>query len=163
MAGMAAPDRSAELLSSANALILALEKRIVNLETKLAEAETGRSATRAPKAASAYAPKALYNKWAASNAHRASARLLAEVAPFAIEQKTGRYYVISGSFSTLGSANWYRKKMARMGASARIIMPNQENKLYLITIAEYDSWEEGRRHLPVLKRTFGLYIWIKRF
>lgn len=163
MAGMPAPARSAALLSSANALILALEKRIASLETKLAEAETGRSATRAPKAASAYAPKALYNKWVANNAHRASARLLAEVAPFSIEQKTGRYYVISGSFSTLGSANWYRKKMTRLGASARIIMPNPENKLYMVTVADYASWEEGRRHLPALKRTFGLYIWIKSF
>jgi cell division protein FtsN len=159
----AAAVKAAELLASANAIIEALEKRIAGLETRLATAEAAAATNSRRKPALRYSPKALLDKFAANNAHRASARLLAEVAPFAVEQKTGRYYIVAGSFSTLGTANWYRKKMARMGGDAKIIMPNPENRLYMVTVGDYGSRSEGRLKLPALKRTFGLYIWIKDF
>jgi hypothetical protein len=50
-----------------------------------------------------------------------------------------------------------------MGGEAKIIMPNSENRLYLVTVADYASRTEGRQKLPLLKRTFGLYIWILNY
>ncbi|MGV3503519.1 MAG: OmpA family protein [Adhaeribacter sp.] len=153
----AAAEESRRLLASANTLIATLERRIEGLESRLAAAEAG--ALRTVKAA-AHAPKVLYDKVLEANRHRASARLWAEVAPHTINQKTGRAYVVSGSFSTLGSANWYRKKMARMGGSSKIILPNASSRLYVVTVADYAGRNEARQKLLALKKTFGLYIWI---
>jgi hypothetical protein len=51
--------------------------------------------------------------------------------------------------------------MARMGGDSRIIMPNADNRLYLVTVADYATRAEGRQKIAALKRTYGLYIWIK--
>lgn len=153
----AAAQGGSSLLASANALIATLERRIEGLESRLADAEAG--ALRRMKAA-VHAPRELYDKVVDASRHRASARLWAEVAPHTIGQKTGRAYIVSGSFSTLGSANWYRKKMARMGGDSRIILPNGSNRLYIVTVADYAGRSEARQKLMSLKKTFGLYIWI---
>ncbi|AHM58831.1 sporulation domain-containing protein [Flammeovirgaceae bacterium 311] len=80
-----------------------------------------------------------------------------------ITEKTGRYYVIVGSFIDGDMAGDYAKKLAAEGRQVTLIEPSGNKKFYRLGVAEAASFAEAGEELEDLKNTFGQEIWIVRY
>ena len=81
----------------------------------------------------------------------------------AISAKTGRYYVIIGSFIDGDMANDYAKKLAAQGKQVTLIEPAGQGKFYRLGVLDAASFAEASDELDNLKNTFGQDIWIVRY
>jgi cell division protein FtsN len=80
-----------------------------------------------------------------------------------ITQKTGRYYVIVGSFIDGDMAGDYAKKLAGEGRAVTLIEPSGNKKFYRLGVSDADSFSAASEELDNLKGTFGQEIWIVRY
>ena len=80
-----------------------------------------------------------------------------------ISTKTGRYYVIVGSFIDGDMASDYAKKLAAQGKQVTLIEPVGGKKFYRLGVHEAASFAEASEELDNLKSTFGQEIWIVRY
>lgn len=80
-----------------------------------------------------------------------------------VENGTGRYYVISGAYSTLKKANYYRRLHAKHGQTGKIILPFGNNKLHRLSLTDFASKEEALQELPALRKKFGTDLWILNY
>ena len=81
----------------------------------------------------------------------------------AITGKTGRYYVVVGSFIDGDMASDYAKKLAAQGQEVTLIEPTGDRKFYRLGIYGADSFAEASAELDNLKNTFGQDIWVVRY
>ena len=93
----------------------------------------------------------------------AAKALVNSTAANTIKSSTGRYYVISGAYSTLKKANYYRRIHARHGITGKIILPFGNNKLHRLALTDFASREEALQELPALRKKFGPDIWILNY
>ena len=77
-----------------------------------------------------------------------------------ITKKTGRYYIIVGSFEVQQNAIRYREKLASQGFDAKILQPSYKN-VYRVTIADFTSFREASTKAQEVKSEYEL--WILRF
>jgi hypothetical protein len=80
-----------------------------------------------------------------------------------VENSTGRYYIISGAYSTLKKANYYRRLHAKHGRAGKIILPFGNNKLHRLSLTDFSSKEEALQELPALRKKFGTDLWILNY
>jgi len=80
-----------------------------------------------------------------------------------IKNSSGRYYVISGAYSTLKKANYYRRLHAKHGQTGKIILPFGNNKLHRLSLTDFASKEEALQELPALRKKFGPDLWILNY
>ncbi|PIQ22228.1 MAG: sporulation protein [Cytophagales bacterium CG18_big_fil_WC_8_21_14_2_50_42_9] len=80
-----------------------------------------------------------------------------------IKNSTGRYYVISGAYSSLKKANYYRRIHARHGVTGKIILPFGNNKLHRLSLTDFSTREEALQELPALRKKFGPDLWILNY
>ncbi len=59
-----------------------------------------------------------------------------------LTEKTGRYYVIVGSFVVENNATQYRAKLASQGFDAKILQPSYK-KVYRVTIADFADFKSA--------------------
>lgn len=81
----------------------------------------------------------------------------------AISAKTGRYYVVVGSFIDGDMASDYAQKLAANGNQVTLIEPSGDKKFYRLGVMEADSFAEASAELDNLKETFGQDIWVVRY
>ena len=80
-----------------------------------------------------------------------------------VNNSTGRYYIISGAYSTLKKANYYRRIHARHGQTGKIILPFGNNKLHRLSLTDFASREAALQELPALRKKFGPDLWILNY
>jgi len=77
-----------------------------------------------------------------------------------ITSRTGKHYVILGSFSVKDNA--YRLKN-KLGAGAKIIAPYSGSNLYKVSVAEYSNLDAANKELEANMEKYGVDIWILSF
>ncbi|MBW3544364.1 MAG: SPOR domain-containing protein, partial [Bacteroidetes bacterium] len=81
----------------------------------------------------------------------------------AITARTGRYYVVVGSFIDGDMAGDYAKKLAAAGRQVTLIEPSGNRKFYRLGIMDAGSFGEASAQLDDLKSTFGQEIWVYKY
>jgi len=77
-----------------------------------------------------------------------------------ITNRTGRYYVVLGSFSVKSNALNFKNKL---GSNAKIIAPYAGSNLYKVSSADFSSIEEANKQLENDMEKYGVDIWILTF
>jgi hypothetical protein len=77
-----------------------------------------------------------------------------------VEKATGRYYVISGGYSTQENAEVSRDAIIKMGTDAKVLIPGRFSKLYRVSVADFNTEIEAKDALSSLKQSFGETIWV---
>ena len=80
-----------------------------------------------------------------------------------IKTETGRYFIISGGYSSLANAERSKKELAAKGASSDIILPIKGSKLHRVSVAEFGSMELAAAKLPALRQKYGNSLWILNY
>ncbi|MFC5270099.1 SPOR domain-containing protein [Adhaeribacter terreus] len=115
-----------------------------------------------PKAAIAKAEVKTVSKPAEKVVTKAEAKINSETA--AIKKATGRYFIISGGFSSLENAERSKKQLAAKGAEqAEVMLPNGMSKLHRVSVAEFDNMETAAAKLPELRKKYGNALWILNY
>jgi cell division septation protein DedD len=83
----------------------------------------------------------------------------------AINQPTGRYYVVLNSFIDSDLAEDYAQKLANEGVDTRIIPPTEIRKGFhrVVLGNEYGTWQAAEASLGELKEVFGESIWVLKY
>jgi hypothetical protein len=68
-----------------------------------------------------------------------------------IKQRTGRYYVIAGAYSSLKGAERGRQVLARTGHATHIILPPLGSRLFRLTAADYPDLASAQREAQRLR------------
>lgn len=109
------------------------------------------------KAAAKPAAKAPgWEKAAATNATPATAATT-------IKSRTGRYYVIAGSYTTMGNAEKGRQALARLGHPARVITPPAGSRQYKLSVADFTDRTSADRQAVILRKRMGSSLWVLNY
>lgn len=77
-----------------------------------------------------------------------------------IEEATGRFYVISGGFSTQNNAETSRDAILKKGFEAKVLVPGRYSRLYRVSVADYATENEAKEAINTLRKSFGETIWV---
>lgn len=77
-----------------------------------------------------------------------------------ISQRTGRYYIIIGSFIDDDMAKDYADKLGQEGHNTSLIAPWGNRKFYRLAIADLASLDEATTKMDELKGTYGDGLWV---
>jgi hypothetical protein len=80
-----------------------------------------------------------------------------------IKAETGRYFVISGGFSTLANAERSQQDLTAKGAATNIILPMKGSKLHRVSVADFENMELAAAKLPELRKKYGNALWILNY
>lgn len=80
-----------------------------------------------------------------------------------ITERTGRYYVVIGSFIDDDLAKDYGNKLAVEGLSTSLISPFGTMKFYRLALASHESFAEAQGNADELKATYGEALWVLKF
>lgn len=80
-----------------------------------------------------------------------------------ISQRTGRYYVIVGSFIDGDLAADYADRLAKDGQQAKIIEPAGTQKFYRLSVNDAESISDLQANMDNLKGQYGENIWIVKY
>ena len=77
-----------------------------------------------------------------------------------ISNRTGRTYVIIGSFFDEDLARDYAAKLGKQGISTTLIIPSGNNRFYRLSIADFDTITEAINNLEGFRAEYGSSLWI---
>jgi hypothetical protein len=80
-----------------------------------------------------------------------------------LSERTGRSYVVIGSFFDEDMATDYSEKLASNGVGTSIIPPFKDSKFYRVAVAEFASYGEAASALGQFKGTYGDDVWALRY
>ena len=80
-----------------------------------------------------------------------------------ISSRTGRYYVIVGSFIDSDLANDFAGKLAKEGMSAKIIEPSGTRKFYRLSVKDAEGLDVLKADLDSMRQKFGENVWIVKY
>mgnify|MGYP001251878891 CR=1 FL=1 len=80
-----------------------------------------------------------------------------------LEQRTGKSYVVIGSFFDGDLAMDYAKALAKNGHSPQIIPPFRDYRFYRVAVAEFNSFAEAEAQAPSYGEQFGREAWPLRY
>ncbi len=80
-----------------------------------------------------------------------------------ISERTGRYYVVIGSFIDDDLAKDYGNKLAVEGLNTSLISPFGTVKFYRLALASHESFAEAQGNADELKATYGEALWVLKF
>ncbi|NVO86150.1 HU domain-containing protein [Hymenobacter terrestris] len=110
----------------------------------------------APKAAAK--PKAKAPGWEKAAATNATAGASAAT----VNKRTGRFYVIAGSYTTLLNAEKGRQALVRMGHPARVLLPAPGSRQFMLSAADFPDRTSADRQASILRKRMG-DLWIKQY
>ncbi|TGD80362.1 SPOR domain-containing protein [Hymenobacter wooponensis] len=114
---------------------------------------------KAPVSKSAAKPKAKAPGWekaAATNATTSSESAT-------IKSRTGRYYIIAGSYTSLANAEKGRQALVRLGHPARVILPQAGSRQYKLSVADYADRTSADREAQAQRRRLGNSLWVLNY
>lgn len=80
-----------------------------------------------------------------------------------ITSRTGRAYIVAGSFIDVDLARDYGNKLAGEGVSTKIIAPYGKVKYYRLSVADYPTVADALTNLDQLKGKYGENIWVLKY
>lgn len=80
-----------------------------------------------------------------------------------LTEKTGKTYIIIGSFFDDDLAQDFAKKLSANGRSPIVIPPFGESRFYRVAIAEFNSFADAKAGIENYKADFGQDIWPLRY
>jgi cell division septation protein DedD len=80
-----------------------------------------------------------------------------------LSEKTGRSYVVIGSFFDGDLAMDEGNKLASEGVSTFILEPVGDVKFYRLAVADFDSYGEANSSIDQYRSTYGEEIWALRY
>jgi cell division protein FtsN len=80
-----------------------------------------------------------------------------------VQTKTGRSYIIIGSFIDQDLANDFAKELASAGKGVKIIFPYDNSKRYRVSIADFDSYSDAAVQISSFKSTYGDGAWVLKY
>ena len=80
-----------------------------------------------------------------------------------LEAKTGKAYIIVGGFTVKENALQMQKIIKNEGLQSNVIAPDASNKMYRVTLGEFDSNEIAKRKAEEYKSTYGNSIWVLQY
>lgn len=80
-----------------------------------------------------------------------------------ISERTGRYYVIVGSFIDGDLAMDYGKELAEKGTSSTVLAPIGEIKFYRLAIGDFDTWSNAQSQADQVKGEYGENTWVVKY
>ncbi|OWP62284.1 hypothetical protein CDA63_14945 [Hymenobacter amundsenii] len=117
---------------------------------------TADQGTRKPAAKPAAKPKPPgWEKAAATNATSVASAAT-------INSRTGRYYVIAGSYTSLVNAEKGRQALLRLGHPARVILPAPGSRQFMLSAADFPDRTSADRQANILRKRMG-DLWIKQY
>ncbi|WP_055562714.1 SPOR domain-containing protein [Hymenobacter sp. AT01-02] len=111
---------------------------------------------KAPKKAAAKPKAPGWEKARATNA-----TTVAESAT--IKNRTGRYYIIAGSYTSLANAEKGRQALLRLNRPARVILPQPGSRQYMLSAGDYADRASADRQISILRKRMGNSLWIKNY
>ncbi|MEQ9307524.1 MAG: SPOR domain-containing protein, partial [Marinoscillum sp.] len=80
-----------------------------------------------------------------------------------LSEKTGKTYIIVGSFFDDDIANDFAGDLSVKGRSPMVIPPFGESRFYRVAIAEFETFKDAQASLDGYKTEFGADIWPLRY
>ena len=80
-----------------------------------------------------------------------------------IQSKTGRSYIIIGSFIDQDLANDYAKELSASGKGVKVIFPYGKSKRYRVSVIDFDSYADAMAQIGTYKTTYGEDIWTLKY
>ena len=80
-----------------------------------------------------------------------------------ISEKTGRYYIIIGSFIDVDLAEDYAKKLAKNGVGSTILSPAGRGFHRLALGENYGSFADASMQLGSIKGNYGPEVWVLKY
>lgn len=80
-----------------------------------------------------------------------------------ISTKTNRYYVIAGAFENEDNANKYRNELESKGFDAKILVPRGVKNVHRVTIADFETQNEGILKSQSENEQFGFTLWVLKY
>ncbi|XOV95069.1 MAG: SPOR domain-containing protein [Bacteroidota bacterium] len=80
-----------------------------------------------------------------------------------LDQRTGKSYVVIGSFFDGDLAMDFAKKLAENGNSPQIIPPFKDYRFHRVAIAQFDTFKEAEAQAPSYAEQFGREAWPLRY
>jgi len=128
----------------------------------VAKAEVPKPEAKAPEIKAATKTVAETSKKVTTKTAPAAKKINAETG--AINAATGRYFIISGGFSTMANAERSKKQLTEKGApQPEIILPAGMSKLHRVSVAEFNTMEAAAANLPALRKQYGNALWILNY
>ncbi|MBT9392342.1 SPOR domain-containing protein [Hymenobacter sp. NST-14] len=79
-----------------------------------------------------------------------------------IKSRTGRYFVVAGSYTSLANAEKGRQALVRLGHPARVILPAPGSRQFMLSVADYADRASADRQASILRKRMG-DLWIKQY
>lgn len=79
-----------------------------------------------------------------------------------IKSRTGRYFIVAGSYTSLANAEKGRQALVRLGHPARVILPAAGSRQYMLSVADYPDRTSADRQASLLRKRLG-DLWIKNY
>ncbi len=80
-----------------------------------------------------------------------------------IEERTGKSYVVVGSFFDEDLANDYAQILAKEGKSPRIIKPSGKNKFHRVAVEEFDNYNDAFNKAEAVSQDYKEKPWALKY
>jgi cell division protein FtsN len=80
-----------------------------------------------------------------------------------IKSRTGRYYVVAGSYTSMKNAEKGRQALARIGHPARVITPPAGSRQYKLSVADFADRTSADRQATILRKRMGNTLWVLNY
>lgn len=93
----------------------------------------------------------------------AAANATASTTATTVKSRTGRYYVIAGSYTTMVNAEKGRQALVRLGHPARVITPPAGSRQYKLSVADFADRTSADRQASILRKRMGNTLWVLNY
>lgn len=93
----------------------------------------------------------------------AAANATASTTATTVKSRTGRYYVIAGSYTTMVNAEKGRQALVRLGHPARVITPQAGSRQYKLSVADFADRTSADRQASILRKRMGNTLWVLNY
>ena len=80
-----------------------------------------------------------------------------------LTEATGKFYIIVGGFTVKENALAMQKIIKSEGLKSFVIAPNDDNKIYRVTLGQYEKPELAKNKIEGYKSTYGSSIWVLNY
>jgi CCDC81-like prokaryotic HU domain 1/CCDC81-like prokaryotic HU domain 2/SPOR domain len=80
-----------------------------------------------------------------------------------INGRTGRYYVVAGSYTSLVNAEKGRQALVRLGHPARVILPAAGSRQFKLSVADFTDRTSADRQATILRKRMGPSLWVLNY
>lgn len=84
----------------------------------------------------------------------------ATVAPATVNERTGRFYIITGGYARLENAESGREAVTKNGHEGKVLTPLKGSRLFRVSVADFATADEAQAAMKEYRKTYGDSIWV---